>query len=296
MAFNMKGSPARMGTIKGTVAHKSALRQVEEEKNLLERHEEWKTKRTEKRKAKIESGEIMGIKEKMQRKYGTGEYSRTDISKKVAMEPGESKYKYDIRTRKETPKREEEYKEYLSSGKAHDDFWASEEGQKRLGLDPPEGPPPVVVPNTYGTFDGDDWSKVDEVSGLNLQQVVDKRNKLVLAGNTESYEYSKAQEAINIANANKTKPWGKVETEKERLARVAAEKLEAEAAVRIIKQEQSKVDVVEEEEGEEVVQTEGIEAKIESLKRKAEEATNLTVMERGKIMSEIKKLQAELRR
>ena len=104
MAFKMKGSPAKMGTIKGTTAHRSALRQVEEEKNLLKRHEEWKTKRADKRKAKIESGEIMGTKEKMQRKYGTGEYARSGEKAHLAMNPGESKFQYDVRMRKEARK------------------------------------------------------------------------------------------------------------------------------------------------------------------------------------------------
>jgi hypothetical protein len=44
---------------------------------------------------------LRNIKDVMSRKYGTGEYSRTDKSKKAAMKPGESKFQYDVRMRKE---------------------------------------------------------------------------------------------------------------------------------------------------------------------------------------------------
>ena len=43
----------------------------------------------------------LGIKEKMDRKYGTGTYSRTDKSKKPAMKPGESQYQYNTRMQQE---------------------------------------------------------------------------------------------------------------------------------------------------------------------------------------------------
>ena len=206
MAFKMKGSPAKMGTIKGTDAHRSALRQVEEEKNLLEKYEEWKTKRAEKRKAKIESGETMGIKEKMDRKYGTGEYARSGEKAHLAMKSGESKFQYDVRMRKEARRAEEAEttmhdpdKDKIPTGVDATPYGDIPEEQQTVS---------TAEPNTYGTFDGDDWNKVDEVSGLNLHQLVNKRDELALAGNTESYEYSKVQEAINIANASKTKPWG----------------------------------------------------------------------------------------
>jgi len=214
MAFKMKGSPAKMGTIKGTTAHRSALRQVEEEKNLLKRHEEWKTKRADKRKAKIESGEIMGTKEKMQRKYGTGEYARSGEKAHLAMNPGESKFQYDVRMRKEARKaaKTEEKRELgVLEEEVIDTSDLTEKERLALGENIiPEAPASTaeVIPNTYGTFDGDDWSKVDEVSGLNLHQLVNKRDELALAGNKESHEYSKVQEAINIANASKTKTWG----------------------------------------------------------------------------------------
>lgn len=43
----------------------------------------------------------LGIKEKMQRKYGTGEYSRKGELFEKRMKPGESKFNYDVRMRKE---------------------------------------------------------------------------------------------------------------------------------------------------------------------------------------------------
>ena len=48
---------------------------------------------------------LRNIKDVMSRKYGTGEYSRTDKSKKAAMKPGESKFQYDVRMRKEVSRR-----------------------------------------------------------------------------------------------------------------------------------------------------------------------------------------------
>tara|TARA_R110002020_G_C16149459_1_gene762542 strand:+ start:167 stop:1096 length:930 start_codon:yes stop_codon:yes gene_type:complete len=306
MAFKMKGSPAKMGTIKGTTAHRSALRQIEEEKNLFEKHEEWKRKRAEKRKAKIESGEIMGIKEKMDRKHGTGEYARSGKKAHLAMKPGESKFQYDVRMRKEArkaAKTESEDKKSTSTYQAPDpsaeistggpsydyqmqernpgdlitqdrssvsrlpsapgdqfEYWFHETGNigyrdtskgedaeyefpKRGSKEDKAirkrytGSETGDLSNWYGhdagawanTFDEDDLiiegpttrrksylpydlaQKHYNPKGSPAkkhQQLENEKNKIASKKGTENYEYSKAAEAVNIANASKTKPWG----------------------------------------------------------------------------------------
>jgi hypothetical protein len=48
---------------------------------------------------------LPNIKEGMQKKYGTGEYTRGGKKFEERMKPGESKFKYDVRMKKETSKR-----------------------------------------------------------------------------------------------------------------------------------------------------------------------------------------------
>ena len=93
MAFKMKGSPARMGTIKGTAAHRSVLRQVTEEKkqDAIKEAEKKKDLGEELKKGR------KSIKDKMDWKYGRGEFS----SKEKRRLPGESKFQYDVRMRQE---------------------------------------------------------------------------------------------------------------------------------------------------------------------------------------------------
>ena len=54
-------------------------------------------------------GKKTNIKGDMDRKYGTGEYSRGGKKFEERMKPGESKFKYDIRMRGEKKKKQESY-------------------------------------------------------------------------------------------------------------------------------------------------------------------------------------------
>jgi hypothetical protein len=69
-------------------------------KTIQEKYEAWKEKKEAARQERISSGKQMGIKEKLDRKYGLGEYSREGGKFKERMKPGESKFHYDMRMRK----------------------------------------------------------------------------------------------------------------------------------------------------------------------------------------------------
>ena len=58
-------------------------------------HQDWKAKRKEK------TNDPTAYKENLARQYRTGEYSASGSKSHLAMKPGESKFQYDVRMRKE---------------------------------------------------------------------------------------------------------------------------------------------------------------------------------------------------
>ena len=70
-------------------------------KTIQEKYEAWREKKEAARQERISSGKQMGIKDKLDRKYGLGEYSREGGKFKERMKPGESKFQADVRRKKE---------------------------------------------------------------------------------------------------------------------------------------------------------------------------------------------------